>query len=246
MVNKIGRKFNQAGCYYQQNAIVQQKVLQYLIQLIDTYCKKTPINTMLELGCGDGLNSLALAQKFMPKCYDGVDCADQLINKAIVNCKDLATLYFHCLNFDDNLQELPGNYDMIFANMSLHWSGNLYALLKSLKQKLSLNGYLCFSMPLQGTFSELSPYCRINQFLTNYEVHKLLYRANFKIIHTAEAQYVIDFSSKKAQLAHLRKTGVNCYLGQHRVCIKKMRQYLKQKSSTLQLSYCIGLYVLEM
>ena len=243
MINKIGKSFNRAKYDYQQYAVVQQQVWQRLIQLIYGRCNKKSINTLLELGCGNGKGSLLIAKKLQLQRYDAVDCANQLIDQAIADCKDLGNLSFYCLNFDHELQKLPANYDMIVANMSLHWSNNINHLLSTLQQKLSTPGYLCISMPLQGTFAELSPYFRINSFSTDDGIRQLLYQNNFNIIEAVTMHYIMSFSSKTEQLHHLRKTGVNCYVGNRDICIKPIRQYLQQQSGPLQLSYAIGLYL---
>ncbi|WP_119343175.1 methyltransferase domain-containing protein [Facilibium subflavum] len=243
MMQTIAKRFNQSLKSYPVEAHVQQSVFDLLLQKLSP--KAFNNSTILELGCGDGRLSFRLLKALKASSIDAVDCADLCISVAKKYLQDptyqKVNAHFYCLDFDYELHQLQKKYQLIFANMSLQWSRDFNALLKQLADKLADNGHLCFSMPLAGTFTELSSHFRINDFYTHETIKQFLAELGFVIQSAEKKYYQLSFATARAQLKHIKQTGVNCYLGKRQPNLSKIKSYIKANAPA-ELSYQIGLY----
>ena len=142
--------FNRAANSYDTHCDLQQKVGDRLIAKLQKYCSQA--NSILDVGCGTGLITQKLIATYQSPSFHALDIAEALLAKAKIRLPNHTT--FHTANFDC-LDAFLEPVDVIFSNMSLHWSANLNATIKSLTTSLNSQGYIAFSMPTAGTFSEL-------------------------------------------------------------------------------------------
>ncbi|WP_157966605.1 methyltransferase domain-containing protein [Fastidiosibacter lacustris] len=249
MYKEISHCFNLAKSSYPQHDNVQRQVTLTLQQLMYNYMKYA--HSVLELGCGNGIDSFKLFKILNSKRYDAIDCAVELITEAKciskLDARNFDRLNFYCTNFDldEMWMKLAGKkYHLIYSNMALQWSCAFSLLLYRIQQTLEDNGYFCFSIPLKGTFNELEQVVRINHFYNHIQVLKMLQKNGLVVITAKCEKFVVAFDDRISQLRHLKYTGVNCYLGDSKVETLKLRCYLQQDECA-QLTYLTGLYILK-
>ena len=257
MLKEPKASFNKAKDSYHKYDMVQRKIEIMLQSLIFKYLKH--VSRVLELGCGDGVSSIVLHHKLHAEQYDALDIADALISKANQKkierqCSSkqievLKDIRFWCGDFDSAIlwQQLPSNYyDLAYSNMAMQWSKKLSDVLVYLKTVISEEGVFAFSLPLPGTFQELSSIACINTFISHSALLSLLQTNGWKAIEVKKETIIITFKSRLAQLRHLKQTGVNSYQGSDDPKVTSLRRYLQQDNGKpVQLSYVIGLYILK-
>ncbi|MDR3317550.1 MAG: methyltransferase domain-containing protein [Puniceicoccales bacterium] len=129
---------------YDQYAFAQKKSSEHLASL----CSKAIKNpkTILDVGCGTGLTSLAF-QKYYPHAeYTLCDLSENMIN--IARDKIKTQYYFIC---DVENYEFCNTYDLGIANLSLQWFDNLKLFLSKI---LTICQYFTFSILTKGSFFE--------------------------------------------------------------------------------------------
>ena len=255
MLKEPKSSFNSAIASYHSAALVQRKVDTMLQAMMIKHVKSLPC--VLELGCGDGVGSVQLNEMLNARCYLAVDIADALIDKAQIQYMEKAsgrqcksrnqTLRFLCDDFDKRSfwQSLTADrYDLIYSNMAMQWSKDFPYLFERIHRALHQEGILAFSIPLIGTFNELASIVRINAFLEHGVLLSYLSRGNWQVLATEKETIVLSFDSRRAQLNHLKLTGVNSYTGNETSTLGCLKRYLQgNQRGVVTLSYCVGLYV---
>ena len=159
-MNKIAIKksFNRAAALYHDHSFLQQSVAKKLISLIKKVNHQ--FESIIDLGCGTGLVTSELAAEFKYEYFHAIDIADQALIQARQTLFSLPIKIFEAdfeqLNASNQL------FNLVFANMSLHWSRDFYTALQSAASILKPNGCIAFSVPLPGTLTELEKICFLN------------------------------------------------------------------------------------
>lgn len=102
-------------------------------------------NSLIDLGCGDGVITKLLMDKFKPTCITGLDSSQSMLEKA----KTLDS----SINWQlGSIEKFDGNYDLIFSNAALHWIDNHNILFNQLMSQA--NSTIAIQMP--NNFNEPS------------------------------------------------------------------------------------------
>ncbi len=239
---EVATHFNRAAQDYEKEASVQELIGSYLLEMM---AKEKGIRSfkdisLLELGCGTARDCKLLMKQFAIKNYLGIDGAKKMYLTAKSHYQHHDTIDFSLQDFDDDLSAI-GAYDILYANMSLHWSRDFKDLINRLKLQLKQPGYLCFSIPLQHTFRELSNF-RINHFKSHASIIKLLTCSGYELCFSNELFEQVSFPNQRCQLKHLKKTGVDTYVGSKTYNLSTVRQYLNINKPA-SLTYHIGVYI---
>lgn len=102
------------------------------------------IKRALDIGCGPGNSTAAVAQRFPSAEVIGVDASDDMLQKARASHPGLR---FEKCFVPEGLGAL-GSFDLIFSNACLHWIPDHPQLLKALFAHLNESGSLAVQMPL--------------------------------------------------------------------------------------------------
>ena len=115
---KIQHDFNKSSAFYSENSLLQKSIAIDLINLATPYITKD--SKILDLGCGSGQIAALLALKELTN-ITMVDNASKMLDIARKNFPK------HNIIEDDisSLTKLNQSYDVIFANMSLHWCADI-------------------------------------------------------------------------------------------------------------------------
>ena len=144
---KISRSFDRGSKFYEFNSDIQKNIC---LELINFY-KNLKINrdrmkfeNALDIGCGSGFmtNQINRLENFSK--IHLIDISKKMISKAKQNLSN-EKFSFEVADFDNF--KCYGIYDLVFSNMSLHWSGNFTKLFFNLLNQIPCGGSFIFSIP---------------------------------------------------------------------------------------------------
>lgn len=236
----VKKAFNQAANQYDASCELQLNTGLTLIDLLKNYCS----NNMLDAGCGTGILTKELASAFEYKKFYAIDIADKLL----VQAKEKLHDFNICVELADynNMRAIDALFDMIYANLSLHWSNDFDRTLTSMHSKLNENGILAFSIPLLGTFNEIKNYCSINKFIELPQIEQHILDASFNIIHIKTQEIIFNFDNALKALRSIKSVGANYVNEENRnISFKKMRNFIRLNNNSFKLSYRIGYFVVK-
>ena len=224
---------------YDKNAIVQKDVRNNLINRCKNILRENNLESILNIGVRSIDEPIELYNKFSPKKINVAD----LTLKNISDSKKSRNISFYELNFDQDLDKLPQNYDLIFSNMSLQWSSNLNKLLQSLEQKLDNQSILAFSTLLEKNFHEIADLLRVNKMLSKESILSYIKNNNLLCLHSESYFQTLNFQTFKDLTNHFKSTGIDTYTGENKNNnLSKIRNLIKTGSS-YDLSYHVGLFI---
>jgi len=147
-LHKISRAFSRANESYDQHAHVQSFVAHRMISKILNE-NKTPLGTILEIGCGTGI----LSSQLVPysDVYILSDIALPLLQKAR---EKVETKNVHAVIVDGEHPCFSASFDMIVSNLVMHWFQDPKDALKRLVACLKPGGKLYFSTLGNNSFHE--------------------------------------------------------------------------------------------
>ena len=140
--------FNAVADSYDRYAMVQHSIGQDLlhrIQLEDPH-------SILDIGCGTGIFSLGLSNRFPSAHIDAIDAADNMIShcKSTIQKPNLQFFHTHFL-----YDPVPNNYDLIVSNATFQWLTNHHIALARCAALLRNKGHIYLSLFGPKTFCEL-------------------------------------------------------------------------------------------
>jgi len=156
MIDKqqVKSHFSKNASNYNQYAHVQKKMKDILIKFILQNNKDvSEIKNILEIGCGTGYLTSALAEIFPFAHITAVDIAPGMISE-IKSKLTSNSINFICADIEET--ELNNTYDIVISNAAFQWFNHMPITLKKLYNSLNPNGMLCFSTFGKYTFRELN------------------------------------------------------------------------------------------
>ncbi len=143
---------------YQWNAqqYAQYSSAQYAwaLELIEKL-KRQGNETVLDIGCGDGKATAAIADRLPRGKVVGIDSSVEMINLAKQRYAGhtLPRLMFHQMD----VRELSdkNRFDVVFSNAALHWIKNHPPILLRIQQAMKESSRLLFQMGGQGNAAQV-------------------------------------------------------------------------------------------
>jgi ubiquinone/menaquinone biosynthesis C-methylase UbiE len=215
---KIQHDFNKSSAFYTENSLLQKSIAIDLINLAAPYTTKD--SKILDLGCGSGQIAALLAKQEITN-ITMVDNASKMLDIARENFPK-----YNIIEDDINcLTKLNQLYDVIFANMSLHWCAEINTAIKNAKKHLKPNGKIFISIPSENSFQELH---EINQKLkSKLKLGPLINPENLKNQQTQTKKYSQSFASLLELLKNFKKTGTGSKSSENKAILKSDYNYLK-------------------
>ena len=243
--NPVQQAFNQAGNQYDAYSSVQQEAGHQLIRALQ---QPSACNTpLLDLGCGSGMVTYKLYQHCPEQPVTGIDFCPAMLAVAAQYTTNTA-ITFHKADFDTWLAgQPPACYQLIFSNMALQWSTALHPLLEHCYRCLQPGGELAFSIPLDGTFTEIQPLCHVNPLPDPRTITALLEQAGFTRYQHDHTTHRPVFRSLRESLHAIKATGACAQTGSTTAPLNRrvraLRQHLRaQQSDCFPLTYQIGYF----
>jgi malonyl-CoA O-methyltransferase len=242
---KISYCFSKAANTYDSNAGLQAAVGDRLIQLVFDYINSVDISSVLDLGVGTGLvTSRLLGQLNHTTQLTVCDLSYAMLTHTRARFNNLNTNHISYFQADFDKLPLSNNsgFDLIFSNMSLQWSENLFNLIDRLKSLLSDRGVLALSIPLEFTHPKIKlPYSLNYQPDFLYEFFKTNHEANYvSNVITWPFDSLYDF------IQFYKKTGANLCFGENKSDINISREnILSLKTKLGAVSLEVGFLILR-
>jgi trans-aconitate 2-methyltransferase len=104
---------------------------------------------VLDLGCGDGINTAIIAELLPNGEVVGIDASKGMINTAKPKEKD--NLSFILMDIDK--MPFEDEFDVVYSNATLHWVKDHHCLLKNVFKALRGSGILRFNFAADGNCS---------------------------------------------------------------------------------------------
>lgn len=197
----IQKRFSRKLKIYNENAKIQKQMAEKLSSMLPD---NSAFDSILEIGCGTGLLTKLISEKFNFETY--------IANDIVSDCKEYISKINPSIEFIEGdiekfLFETNEKFDLIISNASIQWIENLEDFVKKLVAKLSPNGILLFSIFGVENFREI--FFVLGKTLKYYSKNELL--EMFKNFETAveEEVRIMAFKSPKDVLKHIQNTGVN-------------------------------------
>lgn len=244
-MNNIINNFNRAAIYYDQWSNIQK----YAGQCLINFLTQNQLNHShgVDLGCGTGWTTQILSTQINFHTLYGIDVSEASL---LLAQKKMSknNIQFYCMNF--NCLIFPHHYfNLMFSNLSLHWSNNFEKTIAYLFDYLKKDGILAFSIPIQGTLLELSGSLNAFSFYSKYQVIQLLKNHSYNIVHVYHHTLIEKFPNKFSALKSIIYTGTQGEKKQKTPCFHGNFDYLSHKSQkskhshpfylTYNILYCI-------
>jgi malonyl-CoA O-methyltransferase len=148
---------------YDQHADIQFKAASQLAQNMDLLADQIVSGSILEIGCGTGFLTEALAKHFPTRKIIASDISQQMLEKNMERLTPIGerppqNLYFEIIdaeNFDEK-----DTFAAIASSFTFQWFVNLEATLNALMVSLQSGGTLFFCLPGYDSFAEWKQLCR--------------------------------------------------------------------------------------
>ena len=208
MINKkrILQSFQRAADSYESQAMVQHRVAENLLRLLDEHCCGE-INRVLEIGCCTGLLTRRLVKQY-PNIMEIV--LNDLVESFAARAGDLpGVAQVSFLSGDIETLPLSGEFDLIISSSTFHWVHDLDALLAKLTVHLKPGATLAFSLYGPDNMMEIRSISDIGLPYYSLARVKHLLSRYCTVDHCSEGRETFFFADPDTMLEHLRQTGVN-------------------------------------
>ncbi len=189
---QMRRAFERAAYSYDQAAVLQREISQRLLERLDLV-KLAPA-TVLDVGCGTGGGSRALARRYPKARVMGLDMAQTMLQAARQGDSwwhhQWPFLYGNSPRYiGGDLEHLPlpsASVNLLYSNLALQWCDNLSAAFTEFRRVLMPGGLLMFTTfgpdtlrELRQAFHGLDGYTHVNRFMDMHDVGDALSYAGF-------------------------------------------------------------------
>ena len=190
-----------------------------LANRIDKVCVR-----ILDVGCGSGMSTLALRNRFPEAEIVGLDLSASMLENAKKLLPDVKWIQRDC---SENLEDL-GQFDLVFSNAFLQWLSDQENFIKNIRKCIIENGILALQIPnfepmmIAGIiresakefdtngdiFTAMQDNCH-NHSLTTYYNMMSKYYSNVEVWQTT---YIHQMDSSDAVVEFVRSTALIPYL----------------------------------
>ncbi len=241
--NKVKKSFNRSAKYYDHNCLLQFSVANNLIDLIKIQVRN--FDDVIDLGCGTGLITQLLKSKITSKKWYALDISDLSLQIASKRLKGAIVIE----SSFDNIPLIDQSVDLIFANMSFHWSDDMFDTIQESHRILRPDGLLAFSIPNNDSFKEIRLAIEklgvpnfINAFVNSADILHML--NNFEVLDMLSINYTFYYGSIYGLLKSIKNVGAahvinNSHQRLSRVDFEKLDQYFNSRypDKKIPLSY---------
>ena len=202
----LRKRFDRVAATYADAAVVQREVGNRLLERFDIM-RLVP-SVVLDVGCGPGTHTAALAARFPDATVIAIDQSSAMVARAApLTPKQgwLARLTgsnskagkgeTRGLVADMNALPLPRDHaDVLWSNFALHWANDLPALFAEWNRVLRVGGVMMFTAPGPDTLIELRRAISRDETEAGKYVHRFtdLHDIGDMLVHAGFADPVMD------------------------------------------------------
>lgn len=208
----VQARFSAAAATYEGVADLHRDVARDLMRLLPEHA--TP-RSILEPGCGTGVLTQRLAQRFPDAVIDAFDIAPAMIDEARRRHGHLRNVSWRVHDFMAP-QKGPARYDALISSAALHWAPSLNAALVSLAPSLAREALVHVALMLDGTLGELhrsraavAPQKSALQAMPAFDaVYASFEQMGWTCLHSGPRRYVAVLPDAAAVLQQVHRQGV--------------------------------------
>ncbi len=178
---RVRAAFDAAAARYDEVAALQREVGARLLERLELIRLEPAV--VVDLGCGTGLATRALMDRYTRARVHGLDLAPAMLAAARKRAPWLRKLQVICADIEA-LPLADASVDLLFSNLCFQWAGDLERLFAECRRVLKPGGLLLFSTLGPDTLRELRQawravdgYNHVNAFIDMHDVGDALVRA---------------------------------------------------------------------
>ncbi len=212
LTHEISKTFNRRATEYEAAAKVQLEIGHRLFERL-SYLKINP-QRILDLGCGPGIFSRLLAERYPKAHIVGLDIAPRMLREA----KKKRGWWRKWSLLGADMEQMPfadASFDLVFANQAIHWGKSLAILFNEVQRVMTVNACFMFTTLGPDTFKELKTswatvnhYAHINHFPDMHDVGDALLQQQFVEPVMDMELLTVHYPSLPGLLDALKKQGV--------------------------------------
>lgn len=211
--NLIKKRFQKSINSYSNNALIQKKMAQKLLSLIN----KNNFKDIFEIGSYSGVLTKNAIEKFDFESYLALDIINSFDYIKNLSPK-ISFIQADIENFTTNQK-----FDLILSNASLQWCNDFSSVIKKIKSFLNENGILLISIFQEDNFFEIKKSFNMGLKYPKEDEILNLFSKNVKFF---KEEYSIQFENSFELIRHLKNTGVNA-LNKSQISISEFKKGLK-------------------
>ncbi len=190
-VDAIRQSFERAAATYDQHAVLQREVESRLLERVEFHC--CPPGLILDLGCGTGSASHALAAQFPAADVIALDWSPAMLSQVGRGAR--GTLDSAPWRLCADMHALPlanRSVDLIFSNLALQWSYNLPDVLLEFRRIMKPGALLVFTCFGPDTLYELKQAWRAVDDLPHVNDHPDMHAIGDEMLAASFQEPVMD------------------------------------------------------
>ena len=203
----IRQRFAKAASTYDRQALIQQRVAERLLNLLSGN-PGLPPRQALEIGSCTGILTTRLAEKYreLATLYvnDLVPQFEVIIRRKLAGYRKILFLAG-----DIESMDIPAGLDLVISSSTFHWLADLPGLLHRLRERMTSEATLCFSIYSTENLRELRQITGIGLEYYSLEQLREMIGRDFELLACEEELLTVHFQDPGVLLQHLRETGVN-------------------------------------
>lgn len=233
-VSRVRARFDRAAATYAEAAVVQREVGNRLLERFDVM--RLAPKMVLDVGCGPGTHTAALAARFPEASVIAVDQSPAMVALAappergfLARVPGFASLRKRArvqgLVTDMASLPLPREHaDVLWSNFALHWANDLPALFAEWNRVLKVGGVMMFTAPgpdtllqLRGALTRAGEVAdaRVQRFTDLHDLGDMLVHAGFADPVMDMEVITLEYASAAALWRDLKAQGATSSM-QHR------------------------------
>lgn len=217
---RVRASFSRAAMSYDASAVLQKQVRDEMFSRLDLINIK-PLalrgSAILDAGCGTGLGSFALQNRFKKSQVISMDIALGMLQKTkmqrpLLN-KLLNQQYLLCADIE-SLPVATSSISLLWSNLALQWCNDLDAAFNESARVLQPDGLFMFSTFGPDTLKELrassnNGHTHVSRFIDMHDIGDALTRAGFSAPVLDVAHYTLTYDNVKGVMTDLKSIGAH-------------------------------------
>lgn len=206
---QVAASFSRAAASYDAVAGLQRKVGQHLLDSLPAHFSP---QRWLDLGCGTGYFSRAMAARFPQACGSALDIAEGML----VHARELGGAEHFIGGDAEHLPLRSASQQLVFSSLALQWCGDFAAVLGEALRVLEPGGVLAFSSLCVGTLQELRDswqvvdgLVHVNRFRHFEDYQRLCTASGLQVLQLQRCTEVLHFTDLRQLTSELKALGAH-------------------------------------